>query len=104
MLDIPIGVLAKVERSVEDKLSYVLEIFVKYGASFRVKYGEGELSSRCQKIISHLIDNSYHLAYEYGAKTAVELKCQLFCPTHCEEVQEAYWYDNQGWKKMPNYP
>lgn len=84
LLDIPLGLLAKTERSVEDKIFFCLEIFTKYGASFKVRYSDADLSSKSHKIITHLIDSSHNLPFEYGAKTAPELKCVLFCPVRAE--------------------
>jgi hypothetical protein len=104
LLEVPLGLLLKVERSSEDKFCFSLEVFIKYGSSFRIKYPDSDLSAKSQRLLAHLIETSLELAYEYGSRTAPELKCLLFCPAHCEEVKDAYWYDNQGWKKMLNYP
>lgn len=41
---------------------------------------------------------------EYGVKTPLELKCQLFCPTRCEQIAEAHWYENEKWMRLVNYP
>ena len=103
-LDIPIGMLLRAERSIQDKLTYCLEIALKYGPSFRVKYLDNDISAKTQKLIVHMIETANQLAFQYGQKVPLALKCQLFCPARCEEVKEAYWYDNQGWKKLPNYP
>lgn len=72
----------------------------------KIKYSDqkSEISAKTQRLIAHLIETSHQLAYEYGAKTPINLKCLPFCPLRCENVAEAHWYDNEGWKRLLNYP
>jgi hypothetical protein len=105
LFEIPVGYLLKAERS-EDKAGSYVEIFLKYGVSFKIRYSDpkGDTSAKTQRLVSHLIDTSPQLPFEYGAKTPLDLKCQLFCPLRCEQTPDAHWYDNEGWKGLLNYP
>lgn len=105
LFDIPLGYLLKADRSEDKSWSYV-EVYIKYGVSIKIKYSEqkGDVSAKTQRLIAHLIDTAPKMPFEYGAKTPIDLKCQLFCPLRCEHVSEAHWLDNEGWKRFLNYP
>lgn len=58
------------ERYIDDKVNSSIDVTIKYGISFRIKYSDpkGEICIKTHKIIAHLIETAIKIPWEYGAK------------------------------------
>jgi hypothetical protein len=65
----------------EDKFTS-LEIFIKYGCSFKFRFPEGkfEFSLKSHQIISELVKGSVKLAVEWGSLSQKSSLCQSSIP------------------------